>query len=212
MKLKPYLELGVYIIHYNKSMNILNGFCAYNTTFNKSFKAYSIESTIVGYHKQIDTNDVVIICNPKMDTSNHLLLNKNHPDFEILYNKLQYGKTYKFIYTESPPDKYLIDKLFCNALDYNLFNFYNSMEVIDILECEVHRVCGIITGLLDLENECDELINYKEIIIQEQDDELPSNNKKRIILEKNYIPDNIIGKLYSIDCVKTFGYDFYTLP
>ena len=198
-------------------MNILNGF----NTSNTSLKTYNIETTIMGFHKEIDTDNVIILCNPKLNGTTDLLLKSDNPDFKMLYNKLVCGKTYKFIYMASSYNGYSIEKLFfnklfCNELDDDVFNVSDKigMEIVDIVECTVYRVFGVITELLDLGDEYGELKHYKEIIIKPRNGDNFSldNKKKRIILEKKYIPDNIMGKLYNIDCIKTFGYDFYTLP
>jgi hypothetical protein len=168
------------------------------------------ETTIVSTLR--DTNgDILIVCNPKFNGCN-LLLSRENNNFDELNSKLIKGKTYDFICVDESynpfynplqgwlkPDPYSIfdflESIFCGDSD--------SIEIMDIMKCKVHSVCGIVTGVKDIEYP--QLQDFQEIIIY------PNKNNMRIILEKKYIPKDIIGKKYNIDCVKTLGYNFYTL-
>lgn len=162
---------------------------------NITIKVEHIETTIVEFCTDLN-GDVHIKCNPKTEQK-YLFLSKEHNNFDQLYSKLKCGQTYDFICVKK---NYSI----ADFLDYiYCWGLFNGTEIIDILECKVYSISGIVTGLKNVEY--GGLQSYEEIILE------PKPKNKRIVLKKDHIPKDIIGKKYNIDCVKTFGYNFYTL-
>lgn len=161
---------------------------------NNFVKVQHIETTIKSFHRNVD-GDILIKCDPK----SNLILSKENAEFDKLYAKLACGKTYNFLCMDTSPDWFsvisLLDYIFCGGEEH--------VEIMDIVNCKVCTVSGVVVRVDRLEHP--ELNEYVELIMD------PPLKDNRIILEKKYTPDDILGKKYTIDCVKTFGGNFYTL-
>ena len=137
---------------------------------------------------EMNEDYVRVICEPYLEW---MRLYKNNPDFVNLYNKLKSGLTYKFIISEKR-------ELLCSI-----------NEIIDIIPCSEYKIKTKVLGFLNLDNENLLLIrtlnhdfkNYEQIFI--------GIDNKRLMINKEYTKDIVIGKEYNFTYEKAFGDKFY---
>jgi hypothetical protein len=127
--------------------------------------SYSIDTTILSFHFDINNNCFMVECNPSYGI---MTLKKTHPNFIGLYNKLKIGATYNFK---------------CSNWVFNLD------EIIDITDCKVFTIWGKIVGFVNIKNEIQTLKHYDEIIFENDMKKrflINENIKGNFIIGKKY--------------------------
>ncbi len=114
--------------------------------------------------------------------NNKMLLVRDNPNYITLHNKLKKYYTYCFIYKNNDKTDYPI--------------------IIDITECEIHEIIGVVEGSLTNINSSNN--TYKELIIKGIHD-------KNLIYDKNINYDNYNCKKCKINYTKTLGYQYYRI-
>jgi hypothetical protein len=171
-----------YLIDNNiNSLNKNNSIIVTNSqTYSKSD---SFEATVTNI-KSIDKTKFKISTTPTNNIQN-LYLNKDHPNFIDLYNKLKIGDTYKFI-----PESYA------------WYTDISVKSIVDIFPCETHNVTKLIKGFLNTVAELN-IGNYHEIVTNNV------NNSKRLMIHIDEINNMVVGEFYKIQYIKKWKDNLY---
>jgi hypothetical protein len=155
---------------------------------NEVITGHTIETTVVAIYD--DNKKFAIKCNPQVfdcadANSNYLYLRKSNPRFIEFYNKIQIGKTYKFTYS------------------YKSFPFATRPKILNMEEPNTYNICGIVKGFLNIASEKKNLTTYSEVVVED------SKKNRRLLIDKTKTDHIVIGKVYTIDYVKSFGSNLY---
>ncbi len=139
-----------------------------------------IEATISLFGTRIIDDNCLIIFN--QHKNNKMLLMRDNPNYITLHNKLKRNYTYRFIYKEN------------NKMSFPI--------IIDITECEIYEIIGVVEGSLSNISHANN--TYKELIIKGIHD-------KNMVYNKNINYDIYNYQKCKIHYTKTLGYQYYRI-
>ena len=140
----------------------------------------SIETTIVDVWSGV--GEIRVECSPRIFEL-PLILEKSHPNFIELYNKLCIASTHKIILQSTP--------------------FGATCIIDDIQPLLIHYMCDIVKGFLDISIEYKDFSQYKQVVF------INDTSNNRLLINKS--EPLAVGSCYSIYYRKAFGNDLYEI-